>query len=239
MSKTNYIGWDVGGWACSKSSKSCDAFVVLDKQGKPIGNPARESLKDILNDSKDTKEFLEEIYKLCNLEYENQKVVLAIDTPLGYSMSFINLISNHTPSDEKFEAYRDNTYLFRKTEQHLFNEKILNNKSKAVKPLSAVNDMIGAQSTKGIHVISKYANNFISTGVWSSDENKLTIIETYPSVNREIPIPVDFVIESGDIEDAFICAWIAFKFYNNRDELRDPLDDIPEKEGWIWYLKKG
>ncbi len=40
-----------------------------------------------------------------------------------------------------------------------------------------------------------------------------------------------------DIQDAYRCAYIAYMFATKSIELAQPDDDIPEKEGWVWYLK--
>jgi len=238
MSETYYIGWDVGAWSCSEKSKSCDAVVILDETKNLVGRH-RGSIKQTINSSENTKYFLTDLFRLCNLDYNEQYVILAIDTPLGYSETFLNLISFNSPSNEKFDKYSDNSYLFRRTEQHVFSKQITNASGKFIRPLSSVNDRIGSQSTKGIHVISKFARNIIDTGVWS-DSDKLTVIETYPSINREIKVPRTLNEEHVDIKDAYICAEIAYAFKNDKSEsgLVKPTKEIPEREGWIWYLKK-
>lgn len=233
MSESFYIGWDVGAWSCTVSSKSCDALVILDKNGEQVGENFRQiDIKEILNETNSTEQFLKRFFECCKLTYKDENVVLAIDTPLGYSERFVKLITEYKPSSEEFGAYRDNSYLFRETEKHLSQKKY--------KPLSAVNDMIGAQSTKGIHVISKYASKIESTGVWKSEKGKLTIIETYPSVNREIYIPEVLKEANGDIQDAYICARIAYTFDTYHENLVGIPKDlkVPEREGWIWYLGK-
>jgi hypothetical protein len=241
MSKTYYIGWDLGAWSCAASSKSCDALVILDESGELVGEYFRQKeIKSILNEAKDTEQFLKRFFECCELTYKDENVVLAIDTPLGYSESFVKLITEYKPSAEIFGKYRENSYLFRKTEKHIFKERIINPVNKLVRPLSAVNDMIGAQSTKGIHVISKYAPNFKNVGVWKSDDEKLSIIETYPSVNRKIEIPEVLKDQNDDIKDAYICAIIAYVFSTDKKRLVDIPEDleVPVIEGWIWYLKK-
>lgn len=250
MSGPYYIGWDVGGWSCTTSRKSCDALVVLDDKEEVIGNPHRNSLKPLLNESNTVKVFLERCFELCGVKkaYQGEQVCLAIDTPLGYSTAFIKLITNYTPYERAIAEHSKNPYLFRATERHLFDQKIVKQKKqeqdtdRTVRPLSAVNDMIGAQSTKGIHLIAKLEMKIERFGVWKSKDKKLTIIETYPSVNFEIAIPAAMKDEHQDIQDAYRCAYIAYLFQQKKDKLVSPTacdiseDDI--KEGWIWYLKK-
>ena len=99
--------------------------------------------------------------------------------------------------------------------------------------------MIGSQSTKGIHVISKFAQKITSPGIWS-DDDKLRIIETYPSINREIENSSSLQQKNKDLKDAYICAEIARRFDKDpkHDDFVLPPKEIAEVEGWIWYLKK-
>ena len=233
--KQYYIGWDVGAWSCTKKSKSCDAMVILNNEAS-VPKYLRDSLKEIINNSTNAKEFLTKIFNKSGLSYKGEEVILAIDAPLGYSEAFKQLIINNTTSEIKFDVYQDNPYLFRETECHIFKNKIFNKEGKAIRPLSAVNDMIGSQSTKAIHVVSRFTKIIKETGVWT-DNDKLTIIETYPSINRAmIDEPATLKEEHIDIRDAYICAKIAYAFRNQKERFVKPEDGIPKKEGWIWYL---
>ncbi len=49
-----------------------------------------------------------------------------------------------------------------------------------MKPLSAIEDMIGSQTTKGMHVFAKFALKIERLGVWT-DAAGFTVIEAYPS----------------------------------------------------------
>jgi len=238
MNEKFYLGWDVGAWRCKPSSKSCDALVILNENAHVVGSPFRNSLKNTLNEANDTQEILTNLFNLCGLNYKGEEVVMAIDTPLGYSEAFVKLISDYTSSHKIPDDYKNNPYLFRKTEKHVFEANILRNNGKVVRPLSAVNDMIGAQSTKGIHFLAKFSPIIYKSGIWKSNCEKLTILETYPSVNREITIPIDLNYNNDDIKDAYICAKMAYIFDKHIENLEAPSSDIPEKEGWIWYLKK-
>lgn len=237
MSVVYYIGWDVGAWNCTKNSKSCDALVILNEDGQLEGT-FRGSLGDILRNAQRAEDLLMLFLKLCKLDYKKEKVVMAIDTPLGYSQSFMELITQYNTSDLKSTEYIDNPYLFRKTEKHIFEAKIKRENGKNIRPLSAVNDMIGSQSTKGIHFLSKFAPLISETGVWKSKDENLTVFETYPAVNREIEIPQELSAENDDIKDAYICARIAYQFDKFKHKLVPPDDDVIDKEGWIWYLNK-
>ena len=223
-----YIGWDVGAWNCDTNQKSRDAIVIISPDNKIVyGN--RNNIKDWLNTAKTTREILTILFHHCGLEYKDEEVILAIDTPLGFSEAFVNLLIKGTIS-EPIADFSSNPYLFRKTEQFLYEN--------GFKPLSAVNHMIGAQATKGIHFISKFAPTIESFGVWKSQDEKLTVIETYPTANSPIKKRVELQTAHQDIQDACNCAVIAKMFDNDRNLFYQPLVEINEKEGWIWVLKK-
>lgn len=223
-----YIGWDVGAWNCDKNKSSRDAIVILDSNGKLLGFK-RGNLRESITNAQSTNEILQTLFHWCGLNYLNEKIVLSIDTPLGFSQAFINLITNYTTS-EPIGDFSKNSYLYRKTEQFLF--------EKGEKPLSAVNHMIGAQSTKGIHFLSKFAPINESIGIWKSNDGKLKVIETYPAANKQIEILDKLNSENQDIMDAYICAAIAKRFEENKGSFYQPLQSIHENEGWIWVLEK-
>lgn len=238
MGRKHYIGWDVGAWSCKKSSKSCDALVVIDQTGKLIGKPFRNALKEALNEPEDTLDFISKLLKYCEVEpiiSEEDEFILAIDTPLGYPEAFIHLITGYTTCE--IADHSKNSYLFRQTEQSIFNNDLKTELGKKVRPLSAINDMIGAQSTKGIHVISKFAPQIEETGVWT-DGKYLKIIEAYPTLNRKIL--KSHIDKLGnlhpDVLDAYNCACVAYLFDRERSALAEPYAFIPKKEGWIWYI---
>lgn len=231
MVQTFYIGWDVGAWSCKPhKGKSCDALVVLDKNNTVLGY-CREPLVSVINNAKNTKAFTNKLLELCNIgiPVKNYKVVLAIDTPLGFSSAFKNLITNYSATATKIKNHINNPYLFRNTEQYV-------QKSLGKKPLSPVNDMIGSQATKGIHVLSKFAPIIKELGVWcnSLKTENLTIIEAYPAIVNCIP---KLTNKDMDIQDAYKCAYIAKVFHNSKELLEKPEDGIDLQEGWIWFSK--
>lgn len=223
-----YIGWDVGAWNCDTNQKSRDAIVIISPDNK-IAYGNRNNVKDWLNTAKTTREILTILFHHCGLKYKEEEVILAIDTPLGFSEAFVSLLTKGTIC-ETIADFSSNSYLFRKTEQFLYEN--------GFKPLSALNHMIGAQATKGIHFISKFAPTIESLGVWKSQDEKLTVIETYPSANKKIEKRVELQTAHQDIQDACNCAEIAKIFDSNRDSLYQPLIAINEKEGWIWVLRE-
>ena len=243
-----FIGWDGGAWNCDKNPNSRDALVVIDSQRKLLGRPWRGSLRRLINQSVNTDDFLRLLLGLCALDgshFGSAPVVLAIDTPLGFSQGFIDLLVNgHAafPIDRSSE----NPYLFRRTERLLF--------ERGLSPLSALKDMIGSQATKGMHVLARFAPQIETCGVWT-DGQRLHAIEAYPSackrsyimteLHREFGIkgqadselPEGF--QHGDQIDALTCALVAWLFHFQPDKLLQPEPNTPMKEGWIFALNDG
>lgn len=229
-SRKFYIGWDVGGWNCDRG-KSRDAIVILDADKEILGKPWWGNLRELINTAPNSGDFLRGLFRKCEAEslyHEGIYCVLAIDTPLGYSENFLDLVHQGKAAQIPVGKHSDNPYLFRETELHLY--------GKGYKPLSAVKDMIGSQSTKGIHVLAKYGLTPESTGVWTNKKKSLHVIETYPSLHRELVKHPDNKARA-DIKDAYSCAEIARIFDMNRSELVPADESASKLEGWIWYLK--
>lgn len=242
MSNKLYIGWDVGGWNCEKNTNSRDAIVVLGEQGKLLGYSTWMNLKHYILEANSTDDFIISLLGLSNLDYNGEDVVLAIDTPLGYSEEFRALINCNQPAAfPDTNKNIDNPYLFRITERHIYNKK-LNYKNKSgeiqiVTPLSAVQSMIGAQSTKGLHVIAQLGLTIKDneTGVWNSTDGKLKVIEAYPTLHAGKDPDI---VWHNDLRDAWRCAYIAHIFGTNKNSLEHPPEHTPKQEGWIWYVNR-
>ena len=242
------IGWDVGAWNCDKNPSSRDALVVLDSQRKLVGKPWRGSLRRLINQSADTDDFLSRLLALCELEDHGQSspVVLAIDTPLGFSQGFIDLLVNGHAATGTIDRSSENPYLFRRTERSLF--------ERGLSPLSALKDMIGSQATKGMHVLARFARQVETCGVWT-DGSRLRALEAYPSackhstdmaeLHQEFGIrgqagselPEGF--QHGDQIDALTCALVAWLFHFQPDKLLQPEPNTPMKEAWIFVPTDG
>lgn len=238
IGKAYFIGWDVGGWNCEKNRKSRDAIVILDKRGKPQGNPWRGSLRDDINAASTAREWVGKLFSRCGVPRPapegDASIVLAIDAPLGFSEAMQGLLTSSFRPGVIDKKRSENPYLYRETERHLFGI--------GWSPLSAVQDMIGSQATKAMHVLAKFGLRCEESrpiGVWTDDEG-ITAIETYPAVCAGVA-SVFNLIGSGmsetrsDREDAHICAAIAYLFATHREQLESPPAGTPRSEGWIWY----
>jgi hypothetical protein len=226
-----FVGWDVGAWNCDKNGRSRDAIVILNESRSIVGKPWRGNLRESIISARQTNEWLKAVFAKCGEEYpaEPVSVTMAIDTPLGFPAEFVSLVTGAGWHDPHQISGR-NRYLFRHTECYLFDQRL--------KPLSPIKDMIGSQATKGMHVIAKFAPHTESCGVWS-DRRGFYAIETYPSACRSAG-PIKKLLNGtgtlshADLNDARVCALIAYLFANERETLDGPSRDVPEREGWIW-----
>lgn len=212
------------------------ALVILDSALVIVGEPWRGNLRTFINESKNSKEFICKLISLCtdNLLTNIEHVTLSIDTPLGFSVGFTELVTG-LKFLEPVGSYDTNPYLYRQTERYLFEH--------GLSPLSAIKDMIGSQATKGIHVLAKFAPEMRLCGVWSDGE-LLTAIEAYPAACKNSRLietlrqqVANQPIENQDKMDAFTCALIGYLFSKNPEKLIAPKDSVPPSEGWIWIPK--
>lgn len=103
---------------------------MLDSDRQLLGTAWRGNLRSTINDSATTKDFVENLLKLCRIDVQAlvfTKATLAIDTPLGFSKSFIDLITMGLTAPSIGVA-SENPYLHRQTEHFLF--------TKGLSPLS-------------------------------------------------------------------------------------------------------
>ena len=155
-----YIGWDVGGWNCDKNKSSRDALVVLDANRTLLGQPWRGNLCAAINQANTTAEWVQALLDCCQVAYSPNdlpSVVLAIDTPLGFSQAFRQQ-SNGEGAAGSIADSATNPYLYRRTARYLFEQ--------GLAPLSPVKDMIGSQATKGMHALARFAPRSAQVGVW-------------------------------------------------------------------------
>lgn len=239
-----FVGWDVGGWNCDKNPKSRDALVVLERRGVRLeiaGRPWRGNLRATLVAPSPTGP-VDQLLNLAGIERaKGMRVTIAIDTPLAWPRAAVDLISTGSTISVT-EAAALNPYLFRQQEQQLFVE----NRG----PLSVVRDMIGSQSTKGMHFLKAARLQPASHGVWSSRDGTVVAIETYPALAlkdrrtrnlHKVPMatakraaPRANVAWTGDVHDAIACAIVASLFRDTRSRLQPPGRTADQAEGWIW-----
>jgi len=229
-----FIGWDVGGWNCEKNPRSRDAVVILDSTLTIVGQPWRGNLRECISNASTTRDWLSALFSKCQTEFPSTpvQITMAIDTPLGFSEEFANLVTDLKWAEPSASSDK-NHYLFRQTERQLFR--------KGKRPLSAVKDMIGSQATKGMHVLAKFAPVVESCGVWTGGKS-FRVIETYPSACKDTKVVKQLrkgrkTLEPDDLNDALTCALIAHLFAADRAALEPPGENVPHREGWIWVTR--
>ena len=240
-----FIGWDVGAWNCEKNSKSRDAIIILDSSLSIVGEPKRGNLRDAICGASDARDWVTSLFDFCKAgSYDiSSQVVIAMDTPLGFSDEFVNLLANRKAAKSISKGQsKTNSYLFRETERRLF--------KKDETPLSAVTHMIGNQATKGMHALAQFDLTVQSCGVWT-DKDFLRAIETYPAAcrdveevetlrqefqneNKQVKIRWDDDEKDNDEKDALTCALVAHLFATRPHLFEAPDNTVSENEGWIW-----
>ena len=241
-----YIGWDVGAWNCEKNANSRDALVVLNQHGELVGKPWRGNLRDTIAAAASYTDWLLTVAKLCQFDdktkavFATQNVVMAIDTPLGFSEGLLQLLQGEAVATP-FTASCDNPYLYRHTERELF--------AHGFSPLSAVKDMIGSQATKGLHLLRKFAFTPSPSGIWQLSHNncKHCALESYPTVLKTSALVAQYIERlrsqtnydtwHQDIQDAAYCAIAALLYQQQPNTMATPTEDVTT-EGWIYVPKE-
>lgn len=93
--QTFYVGWDLGGGNFDKNPASRDALVILDSARELVGIPWRGSLRMTLNEASSSEILTNRILELYQLKIDPEdsfRLLFAIDTQLGFSKAFADLI---------------------------------------------------------------------------------------------------------------------------------------------------
>lgn len=244
-----YVGWDVGAWHCDTNPASRDALVVLADGPDgllPVGRPFWGNLREDLSHHRGPA-LAAALLARCAIPLTAAPLTIAIDTPLGWPVAAIDLLA----AGEAIAvpaASQDDPYLFRATERLLF--------AHGHRPLSAVRDMIGSQSLKGIHAVRCFGAQQERLGVWTlrTEHLQVELIETYPAPYAKLPTarqdgqlkvlldgtipPRDSLACRQDTRDAVFCAWLAWSFVHAQERLLAPGAGTPAGEGWIWLPRE-
>ncbi len=231
-----YLGWDVGAWHCQQGG-SRDALVLLTDNGGPlrlVGRPWRGNLRESFNHRLGPS-LLGELLRLVGApEQPWTALTVAIDTPLGWPAAFRALLAGRAP--EAIPATKgENPLLLRATERWLH--------AHGHPPLSAVQDLIGSQSTKGLAVLAALGLREERPGVWTGAVGPiaLTAVEAYPAPCRRspsvralhAPLAAALGAVSEDVTDALTCGLVAHLFARQPQQLAAPPEAPPGGEGWI------
>ena len=231
------IGWDVGSWHCDTNPRSRDALVILDPAGDVVGTPWRGNLREVIISAEDTPAFITALFACCRAAPPSgsHPVVLAIDAALAYSREFRGLFDLQSAPARPGRSFAENPYLFRACERLLH--------AHGWKPLSPIQDMIGSQATKAMHVMTRFSPRRDSTGIWRDETGQLWTLETYPTPCRSARLIMDRQetypeLPDPDQIDALTCSLVARMLMTDPDRAWSPGPDLPEDEGWIWLPRE-
>jgi len=86
--------------------------VILDDNHEIVGTPWRGNLRECINSCSTSAEWIAALFDLCGsgISPESGPVTLAIDTPLGFSEAFIQLVTQ-SKAAACIEASNTNSYL--------------------------------------------------------------------------------------------------------------------------------
>jgi len=238
-----FLGWDVGAWNCDRNRESRDALCALEAGASGpvvVGTPWRGNVRDLLV-AHEGDALLGALMKRTGVLIEDGRhLTIAIDTPLGWPTRMLELVTTGAVVDVPPEADK-NPYLFRKQDLALF--------AQGHRPLSMVRDMIGSQSTKGIHFLQRARLTPAAVGVWSRES--IVALETYPAAAvRDLEIArltaklfADLLaretkprseVWQADVRDALSCALVAWLHRHRPEGLDAPGANANTPEGWIW-----
>ncbi len=231
-----YLGWDVGAWHCQRGD-SRDALVLLGDEGgalRRVGRPWRGNLRERFNHRRGPALLAELLRLVGAAQLPWTALTLAIDTPLGWPAAFRALLAGTAP--EAVPATKgQNPLLMRATERWLYD--------RGHQPLSAVQDLIGSQSTKGLAALVALGLREERPGVWTGlvGETAVTGVEAYPAPCQssaslramQAPLGAELASNSPDVNDALTCALVAYLFARQPQQLAAPPGALPEGEGWI------
>jgi hypothetical protein len=248
VSSHYFVGWGVGPWNCDDAKKR-DALVVLSGDGDRVevcGMPVRTNVRPVLSEHR-REELIRRLLSVCSVGLTNGlRVTLAVDAPLGWPTAVFDLL--HTRRTPAIPVDVDaNPMLFRATERALL--------ARGFRPLSAVRDMIGSQSTKAMYFLKRVGFSPIAAGVFRVASPRTAsvydVIETSPSCAKRsesvaeeharlvddprVQAAVDDDPRArADLHNALYAAIIAHHFVRRRDTLAPPDVEIAMDEGWIW-----
>jgi len=147
-----YLGWDVGAWHCQLGS-SRDALVLLSAEGdarRMVGAPWRGNLRETYLGPPGEALLARLLARVGSTSNSWSELFIAIDTPLGWPIAFRRLLDGEAPAEVP-DRKAANPLLLRDTERWLAQNGHM--------PLSAVQDQIGSQSTKGMAFLSGLAGS--------------------------------------------------------------------------------
>ncbi|AXF54978.1 DUF429 domain-containing protein [Salicibibacter kimchii] len=250
LSKVFGIGWDVGGWMGNNHGVAICEWDPATTTIDWIGTPTEIAIPENGNLS------LQHLIRAVDPSFtfdasDHNQHIIGVDAPLGYPKTFIQFINGEINHVDKPEKEIHNPLAYRYTDRVIY-------KTQAKKPLSAVFDRIGNNTTVAMsHAKMWEKRNGFKIYPMAKQEkaDKKIIIEVYPALikasktseahaNLKPYLPTD-VKPGTDAYDACICALYAVAFGANDAPLPNlahpPVHakEAVKEEGWIYYFEKG
>jgi len=239
------IGWDVGGWMGTNHGW---AMCEVREDGTLVWPTSPMELRIGAAGRFDLNEMVRRLSGTDDLTIEGQRVVVAVDAPLGFPSQFRRLLSGENVDFRAPDREIDSELAYRETDRDV-HERL------GKKPLSAAFDKLGNNATVAmVHTRRWHEDDEFSVPPLTEVRNPdRVIIEVYPALAKDRRtgeakgilsscIPSD--LERGtDAYDAAICALHAAKFGGGHalpefSQLVGPerVTDVIAEEGWIYYF---
>jgi predicted RNase H-like nuclease len=220
-----------------------------------------ENGKAYLRESKTAKGPLTVAENISNWIEDNEKVLIAIDAPLGWPVSLGNKLLDHTAGGCIDE---ESNNMFRRMTDRFVKEKI------GKQSLDVGADRIARTAHSALKILGELrvlTDQRLNLCWDPEEEHKSSVIEVYPAATMEIYnilnkgykdknkisereqilndlkrcIEIDdsldeLLISNADILDSAICILAATDFLN-KDVFMPVNEELAKKEGWIWVRK--
>lgn len=243
MKKILGIGWDVGGWM---GRKHAFAALMMREDGYWEWLCCHEgiSLKE-----QGFLTFRDLLQRVQAEAYEESRIVLAMDAPLGFPRAFIQMVNGMQIDMPYPEQEILNPLAYRETDRYIY-------EMFKKKPLSATFDKLGTVAALAII----QARFLIEEGKFSLQPNfevvegKRSIIEVYPALLKQKKLPLQpWFYEmlpslSGrgeDARDAILASVYAVAYgsqglFGPFPSLQGPCtnDPVYQEEGWIYHFPR-
>lgn len=240
------IGWDVRGWQSKQQATAVLKVSIESNKYEWLGVSELFSFTQGLKPSFDQllcPAVGEDLYQQL---LRQKKITLAIDSPLGFSQDYINLLQGKNTNINVPSSEIENTLAYRDCERWVA-------KNYDKKPLSGAFDKLGNNATLAMSLTENLKRDDFVLVPQNTNHAHRSIIEVYPgicksgkqrvspaisSIARILPSEV---IPGTDQYDAAICAVIGALYSGGSEVLDLPmLEPIPKtinlKEGWIYGL---
>jgi len=239
------LGWDVGGWMGAKHGW---AMCTLTEDGRIEWPSPPVELRIGPTGGFDLGEIVRRLSGSNEPMGAGQRVVLAIDAPLGFPIQFRKLLDGERVELPFPTREIDSELAYRETDRHV-------HATLGKKPLSASFDKLGNNASVAMVHVRRWceADGFSVRPLTDEGASDREIIEVYPALAKDprsreakgrLSALLPPEVRSGtDAYDAAICALHAARFgagqaVDSLPALVGParVTEVIKEEGWIYYF---